>query len=313
MRSAILASTMPASKRESAQGRRHLQTPDDAILAAAADLIRERGYDGFSMAAVADRARVAKTTVYRRWPTRLHLVVAAMGSMMGRVALFDTGDVRADLESFARTLAATLREPGTRRLIAELALAMDQRRELEDAFHRMFAERRSSAAATVERAVAAGKLRDNVDAELVIDLVSGALYYRMLVSGEGATDAYAERLIDVVLGGAASVAWKSSSTGRQEDDAVTEDEPRPSADTAQLADPELVVHRASSRPLWQAFTDGLGAIFDPFGVTRRQSTSPPQLFGSVLSWHLHRRSAQRPVDPSSKHDRASGGAQDVDR
>ena len=50
------------------RGRPRLQATDQAIFDAAAELIRERGYDGFSMAAVADRAGVAKTTVYRRWP-----------------------------------------------------------------------------------------------------------------------------------------------------------------------------------------------------------------------------------------------------
>jgi AcrR family transcriptional regulator len=188
-----------------AQGRRgrpRLQSTDQAIFAAAAELIRERGYDGFSMAAVADRAGVAKTTVYRRWPTRSHLVLATMQSVMSRVALFDTGDVRADLSSFARTLATALRAPGTRRLIAELALASAQRPELADGFHRLFIQRRAAALETVARAAEAGQLRSGVDRELLIDQVSGALHYRMLVTGEGPSDVYAERLVDAILDGA---------------------------------------------------------------------------------------------------------------
>src|SRR2546423_13905892 len=111
---------MTAAKVEHGRrGRPRLQSTDEAIFVAAAELIGERGYDGFSMAAVADRAGVAKPTVYRRWPTRSHLVLATMSSVMARVALFDTGDLRADLVSFARTLSAALRAPGTRRLIAE--------------------------------------------------------------------------------------------------------------------------------------------------------------------------------------------------
>ncbi|HXM56061.1 MAG TPA: TetR/AcrR family transcriptional regulator [Candidatus Dormibacteraeota bacterium] len=185
----------------SRRGRPRLQATDQAIFAAAADLIRERGYDGFSMAAVADRAGVAKTTVYRRWPTRSHLVLATMSSVMARVALFDTGDLRADLASFARSLAMALRAPGTRRLVAELALASAQRPELANGFHRLFIQRRTAALATVEKAVAAGHLRPGVDPELLIDQVSGALHYRMLVSGEGPSDSYAERLVDAVLDG----------------------------------------------------------------------------------------------------------------
>jgi AcrR family transcriptional regulator len=194
---------MTAAKVEHGRrGRPRLQSTDQAIFAAAAELIRERGYDGFSMAAVADRAGVAKTTVYRRWPTRSHLVLATMSSVMSRVALFDTGDLRADLATFARTLATALRAPGTQRLIAELALASAQRPELADGFHRLFTQRRIAALATVEQAAADGQLCPGVDPELLIDQVSGALHYRMLVSGEGPSDTYAERLVDAILDGA---------------------------------------------------------------------------------------------------------------
>src|SRR5215472_6893571 len=90
------------------RGRPRLESIDRAIFSAAATLIAERGYDGFSMAAVADRAGVAKTTVYRRWPTRSHLILETLTSVM-RVAIFDSGNLRADLYAFARTLAASMR------------------------------------------------------------------------------------------------------------------------------------------------------------------------------------------------------------
>jgi AcrR family transcriptional regulator len=196
----------PAKVEHGRRGRPRLQATDEAIFAAAASLIRERGYGGFSMAAVADRAGVAKTTVYRRWPTRSHLVLATLSSAMARVALFDTGDFRADLASFARTLAAALRAPGAMRLIAELTLASSQRPEVAEGFRRLYWQRRTAALSTIEQARAAGQVRQDVDAELLIDQVSGALHYRMLVTGEGPSDAYAERLVDAVLGGALTLA-----------------------------------------------------------------------------------------------------------
>jgi AcrR family transcriptional regulator len=183
------------------RGRPRLQSTDQAIFAAAAELIGERGYDGFSMAAVADRAGVAKTTVYRRWPTRSHLVLETMTSVM-RVSLIDSGDLRADLVSFARTLAAGLRAPGTRRLVAEVSLASAQQPELADAFQRLFTQRRGTALTTLHRAQAAGELRAGVDPELLIDQLSGALHYRMMLGGDGPTDVYAERLVDAILEGA---------------------------------------------------------------------------------------------------------------
>jgi AcrR family transcriptional regulator len=184
------------------RGRPRLQATDQAIFAAASELISERGYDGFSMAAVADRAGVAKTTVYRRWPTRSHLALATVSSVMARVSLVDSGDLRADLTSFTRAFAAALRAPGTRRLMAELAVASTQRPELDGAFRHLFTQRRAAALGTVLRAAASGLLRPGIDPELLIDELAGTLHYRMLRGGDGPTDAYAERLVDAVLAGA---------------------------------------------------------------------------------------------------------------
>jgi AcrR family transcriptional regulator len=185
------------------RGRSRPESTDRAIFTAAAELISERGYDGFSMAAVADRAGVAKTTVYRRWPTRSHLILETHASMM-RVSILNSGDVRADLVSFAKTLAAGLRAPGSRLLVAELTLASAQWPELADGFTQLYAERRKDAHATLRRAMDAGELRPGVDPDILIDQLSGALHYRMLLRGEGPSDNYAERLVDSVLEGALS-------------------------------------------------------------------------------------------------------------
>jgi AcrR family transcriptional regulator len=185
----------------SRRGRPRLESADRAIFAAAAELIAERGYDGFSMAAVADRAGVAKTTMYRRWPTRSHLILETLTSVV-RVSILDSGDLRADLVSFARTLAAGLRAPGTRRLVAELTLASAQWPDLAEAFMQLYTERRKVVRETLARASAAGDLRPGVDPDMLIDQLSGALHYRMLLRGEGPSDAYAERLVDSILQGA---------------------------------------------------------------------------------------------------------------
>jgi AcrR family transcriptional regulator len=192
---------MPAANGErNGRGRSRPPSSDQAIFAAAAELIADRGYDGFSMAAVADRAGVPKATVYRRWPTRSHLILDTLSSVM-RVSLFDSGDLRADLVSFACTLAAGMRAPGSRKLVAELTLASAQHPDLADAFTRLYSQRRAAAMAMLHRAQAAGELRAGVDADLLIDQLSGALHYRMLLRGEGPSDAYAERLVDAVLEG----------------------------------------------------------------------------------------------------------------
>jgi AcrR family transcriptional regulator len=183
------------------RGQPRLESADRAIFAAAAELIGERGYDGFSMASVAGRAGVAKTTVYRRWPTRSHLVLETLLSVM-QVSIFDSGNLRRDLCAFARALAAGMRSPGARKLVAELTLASAQRPEVADAFTRLYAQRRADAMAMLHRAQSAGELRPGLDLDLVVDQLSGALHYRMLLRGDGPTEAYAERLVDAILDGA---------------------------------------------------------------------------------------------------------------
>jgi AcrR family transcriptional regulator len=183
------------------RGRPRLESTDRAIYAAAAALITERGYDGFSMAAVAERAGVAKTTVYRRWPSRSHLILETLTSVM-RVPIFDSGDVHADMVAFARTMAASMRTPGARRLMTEIGLASSQWPDLSEAMERLYHERRAVVKHTLQRAQAAGELRASADPDLLIDQISGALHYRLLLRGEGPSDAYAERLVDSILEGA---------------------------------------------------------------------------------------------------------------
>src|SRR6478736_2327459 len=84
-------------------GRRRDDSKDDAILVAARDLLAERGYEGMTMDAVAERAGTGKATVYRRWPSKVELTVDAV--VCGRHFLLtaddvpDTGSLRGDLMS----------------------------------------------------------------------------------------------------------------------------------------------------------------------------------------------------------------------
>src|ERR1700730_2303551 len=68
-------------------------------------LLHAGGYAALNMDEVAERAEVAKTTLYRRWPTKDHLAVAVAAQILGEVPIPDTGDLRRDLTEFATALA----------------------------------------------------------------------------------------------------------------------------------------------------------------------------------------------------------------
>src|SRR5260370_22680311 len=90
------------------RGRPRDSAVDRRVLSAAWDLLNARGYAGLNVDEVAERAAVAKTTLYRRWPTKDHLAVAVAAEMLGEVPLPDTGHLRRDLTDFAAELAASL-------------------------------------------------------------------------------------------------------------------------------------------------------------------------------------------------------------
>src|SRR5258708_29506590 len=92
------------------RGRPRDSAVDRRVLSAAWDLLNARGYAGLNVDEVAERAAVAKTTLYRRWPTKDHLAVAVAGQMLGEVPIPDTGDLRRDLTEFAAALAASLNQ-----------------------------------------------------------------------------------------------------------------------------------------------------------------------------------------------------------
>src|SRR5688500_2141948 len=92
------------------------------VLEAAMAEMRARGYDAMSVDRVAERAGVAKTTIYRRWPSKAELVIALVAGLRGAVPFEPSGDPRHDLTELVAGLAATLRALPTT-LVADLVAA----------------------------------------------------------------------------------------------------------------------------------------------------------------------------------------------
>ncbi|MFD7641751.1 TetR-like C-terminal domain-containing protein [Kitasatospora sp. NPDC059795] len=172
---------------------------DAKVLDAARGLLRERGYAGFALDEAAARAEVARTTVYRRWPTKDHLVVAAFATMFETAPIRETGDLRADLADTLAAIATGLRRPETRSLVAELVAAGTRHPELGDALHALWAQRRTAAAELLDRAAARGDLPADADPALILDQLVGPLYYRVLITGDPVDAHYARAVVDATL------------------------------------------------------------------------------------------------------------------
>ncbi|MFD7417188.1 TetR/AcrR family transcriptional regulator [Kitasatospora purpeofusca] len=173
----------------------------EAVLTAALDVLAEEGVAGLSIAAVAARAGVNETTVYRRWGSREKLVLDAMitGSTEG-IPVPDTGDVRTDLAAFARALADYLATP-TGRGVARAAALSSEDAELAEAWHAFWRSRLDQAGVIVDRAVERGELPAGTEAALALELLCAPIQTRALLGHRPIEPDLPERLADTVLDG----------------------------------------------------------------------------------------------------------------
>ncbi len=175
---------------------------EERVVAVAREMLREGGYARFAVDQVADRAGVAKTTVYRRWPSRDHLVVAAVATFLDDVAIEETGDLRADLVRIAAAIATGLGQPGIRLLVSELIAAGARQPDLAASVYQLWARRRAASLDLFAAAVGQGEQADDVEPGLILDQIIGAVYYRALITGDPVDDDYLKRLVSAALAGA---------------------------------------------------------------------------------------------------------------
>jgi AcrR family transcriptional regulator len=173
---------------------------DEAILEAAVQLFAEGGLDGLTVEGVAARAGVGKATIYRRYPCKIDLVVAASRAFaIDGDAAPDTGDTRADLRVLVDQLIAMLTDTPLGRVIPVIVADRMRVPELAEAHREIVEEKRARHRAVVSCGIARGDLRADVDVDAVVDAYVGPIFYRFLVSDAPLDDAYAGSLVDTVL------------------------------------------------------------------------------------------------------------------
>ena len=191
-----------AEDRENAprRGRPRDANVENAILDAAVALLNEVGYNELSIEAVASRARVGRPTVYRRWPSKLDLVVDAVVRLAPAVSAPDTGDVFADLEELiSGTIEEMTRSSVGRAILALAGTGATDRAELYDRFNEHYLVPRRDAFLTVlRRGIDAGRLRADIDPDLILDLMLGAPTYWWLTTGHPIDKAAARRGVEVM-------------------------------------------------------------------------------------------------------------------
>ncbi len=150
------------------------------------------------MDAVATRAGVGKPAIYRRWPTKQELLIAAAESRIGPLAVPDMGDFRAELRAVLTARMRAYRQPGVARLVAAVIGAAAEA-GAEPAAYRAYTERvMRETRQVLERGVARGDVRPDVDVSDATTLVAASLVFRMVGEQRMPDQSLVESMVDLI-------------------------------------------------------------------------------------------------------------------
>ncbi|BBZ27384.1 putative HTH-type transcriptional regulator [Mycolicibacterium madagascariense] len=169
------------------------------LLAVTLQLLQEHGYDRLTLEAVATTARASKATLYRRWPTKAELVLAAFveGTRENKVEP-DTGTLRGDLISLGESICAHVNTHAS--TIRAVLVETSRIAELDAMMHEQFLdERKAFMTHVLARAVERGEISANAITEDLWDVLPGYLIYRTVLTGRSPGPQTVAHLVDDVL------------------------------------------------------------------------------------------------------------------
>ena len=183
-------------------GRKRCEETREAILRAAYHLLEEGGMGKFTIEGVAARSGAAKTTIYRWWPTKGRLAAEAFLTSTATAAMVpETSSAIADLRAHMRLLASIFRSR-VGYVIAGLIAEGHSDPETIEAYRVGIVERRTRITRTIiERGIAQGEFRPDLDVEAALDALYSPLYTGLLMGFNTLDDDYIDRLADTVLHG----------------------------------------------------------------------------------------------------------------
>src|SRR5262245_60600760 len=195
-----MTATAPRDRTErppASRGRPRHPDTDRAILAATFRQLVEVGYGGLSVEAVAAAAGVAKTTIYRRYPTKRDLVIAALQVEVPMPELSTGGDLRTSLRDAVHTVVHRMVDSGALRILGSLLVEANREPELLAMFRERLLEPRRNLVADLLRAgIERGELRPDLDPLVVTEMLAGATIAHHAILGQPLSDEWIDELVD---------------------------------------------------------------------------------------------------------------------
>jgi AcrR family transcriptional regulator len=190
-------------------GRPRSSQATQKILAATLEELATAGYEAMTVEGVAQRAGVGKTTIYRRWPSKQALALAALQAVQAEAPIVDTGHLRQDLLSMVeQALALGANNALFQTLVFRAATELAAQPEvLRDLLTQLLPARFQEFVRLIERAKARGELRADLDTDIALGLIAGSIFYHWLLGGivspTPPAAQLAEQIVDAVLHGMA--------------------------------------------------------------------------------------------------------------
>ena len=185
-------------------GRPRNTSIDAAVLDATDAVLGDSGYSRLTLEEVARRAGTTKPAIRRRWSTRQHLVLAVLARRLGAAQVPDTECTLCDLTDGINVFVAAFQRMPPDVLGPLLADCADESELRADFMATLFDPPRAAVAQTLDRALARGDLRTDLDRELVLDLLGSLVHYRTLFGHAPTSDPAIERAIETILQGIAT-------------------------------------------------------------------------------------------------------------
>jgi AcrR family transcriptional regulator len=187
---------------ESAQaaGRPRSEEAHRAILSATLGLLVEVGYSALTVEGIAQRAGVGKATIYRRWPSKLPLVIEAFGDLPAFEEA-DTGTLEGDLDRILRSYVRVYNTTPLGAVVPSLAGELPHNPELMDLFAPVVKERRQPLIRALERAAQRGEIAPDTDLDLAADLIVGPMTVRVFFTPGKVSSKLVPAMIRLALDG----------------------------------------------------------------------------------------------------------------
>jgi AcrR family transcriptional regulator len=195
----MVTTSKTSERAPSTKVNRRVERSRHIVLATAFELLSEGGVASFTVDEVARRSGVAKTTIYRHWPTREALVIDACSRMIAQQETPDTGSLEGDVTAILMEIAHLLQTANWSFVLPSIVDTAERDPEFAEIHSRIKRGHTAPLREVLLRAAGRGELSAHADVSTIVAALLGPLFYRRWFSREPIDDQFVKAIIKRVL------------------------------------------------------------------------------------------------------------------